>query len=102
MRDTQESNIYNEKNQIANPMPRFKEGDVVLAPYNGKIVKQTVKSVFWDKAFGGWLCCCHLIYIHEQNYILEAEQRQWKPHENGLQSWWTKRWFAIKRNRKRR
>ncbi len=74
-----------------NTSPRFKVGDKALVPYKGKVISQTVNNVFWDEEFGGWLVCCYLIGIHEQNFIHESERDDWIPHEDGLWSWWEKK-----------
>lgn len=74
-----------------NSQPRFRVGDKVLIPYQGNIIERTVKSVFWDAEFGGWLVVCHSLGIHEQNYIPADERDMWEPHEDGLWSWWERK-----------
>jgi len=92
MRDTRET-YYTQDSGMTdkNTSPRFKVGDELLISHNGKLIPQTVRAIYWDKEFGGWLVCCHLVGVHEQNYIYKEERKNWIPHEDGLWSWWQKK-----------
>jgi len=90
MRNTQET-YYSNAGEIPNGSPRFAQGDIVLFPSKQGIIEQVVRNVFWDGEFGGWLVCCYLIGIHEQNFVHLKEKDKWIPHENGLWSWWEKK-----------
>ena len=89
MKDTRET-AYNKNITEQNSQCRFKVGDKVIISHNGEYVEQIPHAVYWDEEFGGWLLCCHLIGIHEQNYILASELDKWQHHEDGLWSWWEK------------
>jgi hypothetical protein len=92
MKDTRETRYCPDSGKTEeNTKPRFKPGDKVLIPHNGKLIEQIPRSVMWDQEFGGYLLFCHLIGVHEQNYIHESEKDQWISHEDGLWSWWERK-----------
>lgn len=90
MNDTRET-AYQDDMTEKNSHCRFEIGDKVLIPNQGKKIECIPHAINWDKSFGGWLLHCHLIGVHEQNYILASERDLWKPHENGLWSYWTRK-----------
>ena len=92
IKDTRETYYHSSSGKNENnTSPRFKVGDKLLTPYNGEIITQTPHKIVWDTEFGGWLVVCHLIGVHEQNYIHESEREDWIPHEDDLWSWWERR-----------
>ncbi|MCD6262324.1 MAG: hypothetical protein J7J52_04810 [Deltaproteobacteria bacterium] len=90
MKDTRET--FCSKEIQPKTKPRFKPGDEVLYPWNGRAIRATVSDVFW-LSFGGWFVSLRsgAAGEHEQNFISASEEGQWVPHEVLTWSWWTKK-----------
>jgi len=73
------------------PPCRFKVGDEIVPAFYPDKPYVLRYPPYWDREFGGWLIVRGLIGIHESNFILASERGQWKPHADGLWSWWTKK-----------